>query len=108
MGGLGSGSCDDAPVNVGTPFQPDLLKRFVDEGDMLLGRFLQRSIGQRIYGDARERVDSSVSLFEVYDICLAAILFDKTFGLSRDDARIVAYAVVEKAVRECLQKKLRG
>ncbi|HXK40717.1 MAG TPA: hypothetical protein VJ046_01295 [Candidatus Paceibacterota bacterium] len=85
----------------------NLLRRFVDEGDLLLGRVLLKRMGQRIYSDAKERVGNSVNLFEVYDICLAALVFDKTFGLSRDDARIVAYALTEKAVKECLQEKLR-
>ena len=100
------GSVGDDQTRPTTPSQSNLLRRFVDEGDMLLGRFLQRSIGQRIYSDALKRVNDSVSLSEVYDICLAAILFDKILGLSRDDARIVAYAVVEKAVKEYLRSKL--
>lgn len=88
--------------------EQDLLRRSVDEGDILLGRILQTSKGRELYDNIRKGVDA-----ELLDICL---LYDATCdalmdwterrSFSSDDVRVITYMMMEKAVTDRLRRKL--
>lgn len=105
MGGIGSGGFDgDTTSTAGQP-KPNLLRRFVDEGDTLLGHTLETNKGREVYAEVREAVEQD-DIFLVYDRAYNALLYTEKHALTPDDAKILTCAMIQKAVLECIQKEL--
>lgn len=89
--------------------EQNLFQRFVDEGDMLLGRALQTPKGRELYDNIKKGV-------ELLDIDFIDLLYDATYDalmdwterdlFASDDVKIITYMMMEKAVTDCLRRKL--
>lgn len=110
MGGLGSGGFDgDVGKHTKNLPKTNLLRRFVDEGDMLLRRVLEKEEGRYVYDVVvRESIEND-DIWRSYDVCYDRLLdYADKLGLSSDSAKMVAWAMVKKAFDGIIYNKLLG
>lgn len=103
---------DDAGTGTIVPSQPNhpnLLKRFVDEGDLLLGRALETKTGRELYKKIKNHVFAGARLSVLYDYCVYLDTSNTNVWSvteSADDDKILVLKMIEKAVADFIQKQL--
>lgn len=101
MGGLGSGDFDG-------DLNTNLLRKFIDESDLLLGQVLETQKGREIYDEVENdfEVDSALLVYGTAYKALVSYADKTRFSLTDDDARIVAWAMVQKALTDVIHEEL--
>ncbi|MDP3793092.1 MAG: hypothetical protein Q8Q89_05210 [bacterium] len=86
----------------------DLLQRFVDDGDMMLGRALETDAGRDLYDRIRNRVRTGYDQFSVvYDFYYKEALCAKYSSLTTDDTKILVLKMIEKATADLIREQLK-
>lgn len=93
----------DSPT-VGECAEDDLLKRFTDEGDLLLGQALQLDSGRELY----DYVMNSISIGLHTTLGMSSLAVVSVAPTSSDDRRILVLKMIEKAVTDWTREQLRG
>lgn len=94
----------------------NLFRRFVDEGDLLLGRALEMQAGRELYERIRNYVLGEARLSAVYDyfvyldfspVNVRFVVRSVPERVERDDDdKILVLKMIEKAVADFIQRKV--